>query len=402
MREVAIVSPVRTPVGRFGGTLRDIPAEDLGALVVREAVSRSGVDPERVDEVVLGHGYSSGENPAIGRLCALKADLPLQVTGYQLDRRCSSGLQAILNAAMLVQTDNADVVIAGGAESMSGVEYYTLGARWGGRFGNMQLYDRLIRSREASTPEERFGYINGMIETAQNVANYYEISREEQDEYSLRSHQRAVAASEGGKFKDEIVPVPVPQRRGPPVMFEADEGPRKDTSMESLGKLRPLMKDGSVTAGNSSSQNDAASVCLVVAAEKLDELGLEPMAYLKGWASAGVHPAYMGVGPVPAVNKLFAKTGYGWKDIDLIELNEAFASQVLSVIHQWQAPRDDIHDILNVNGSGISLGHPIAATGARILATMLHEMRRRDAKLGLETMCVGGGQGVAALFELAA
>ncbi len=402
MREVAIVSPVRTPVGRFGGTLRDIPAEDLGALVIREAVSRSGVDPERIDEVVLGHGYSSGENPAIGRLCAMKADLPLQVTGYQLDRRCSSGLQAILNAAMLVQTDNANVVIAGGAESMSGVEYYTLGARWGGRFGNMNLYDRLIRSREASTPEERFGYINGMIETAQNVANYYEISREEQDEYSLRSHQRAVVASESGKFKDEIVPVPVPQRRGPPVMFEADEGPRKDSSMESLAKLRPLMKDGSVTAGNSSSQNDAASVCLVVAAEKLDELGLEPMAYLKGWASAGVHPAYMGVGPVPAVNKLFARTGYGWKDIDLIELNEAFASQVLSVIHQWQAPRDDIHDILNVNGSGISLGHPIAATGARILATMLHEMKRRDAKLGLETMCVGGGQGVAALFKLAA
>ena len=402
MREVAIVSPVRTPVGRFGGTLRDIPAEDLGALVIRETVSRSGVDPERIDEVVLGHGYSSGENPAIGRLCAMKADLPLQVTGYQLDRRCSSGLQAILNAAMLVQTDNADVVIAGGAESMSGVEYYTLGARWGGRFGNMNLYDRLIRSREASTPEERFGYINGMIETAQNVANYYEISREEQDEYSLRSHQRAVAASEDGKFKDEIVPVPVPQRRGPPVMFEADEGPRKDSSMESLAKLRPLMKDGSVTAGNSSSQNDAASVCLVVAADKLDELGLEPMAYLKGWASAGVHPAYMGVGPVPAVNKLFAKTGYGWKDIDLIELNEAFASQVLSVIHQWQAPRDDIHNILNVNGSGISLGHPIAATGARILATMLYEMKRRDAKLGLETMCVGGGQGVAALFERAA
>ena len=402
MREVAIVSPVRTPVGRFGGTLKDIPAEDLGALIIREAVSRSGVDPERIDEVVLGHGYSSGENPAIGRLCAMKADLPLQVTGYQLDRRCSSGLQAILNAAMLVQTDNADVVIAGGAESMSGVEYYTTKARWGGRMGSMTLHDRLVRSREASSPEERFGYIAGMIGTAQNVADHYEISREEQDEYSLRSHQRAVAAVEAGKFKDEIVPVPVPQRRGPPVMFESDEGPRKDTSMESLGKLRPLMKDGSVTAGNSSSQNDAASVCLVVAVDKLDELGLEPMAYLRGWASAGVHPAYMGVGPVPAVNKLFAKTGYGWRDIDLIELNEAFASQVLSVVHQWQAPRDDIHEILNVNGSGISLGHPIAATGARILATMLYEMRRRGSKLGLETMCVGGGQGVAALFELAA
>ena len=185
-------------------------------------------------------------------------------------------------------------------------------------------------------------------------------------------------------------------------MFESDEGPRKDTSIETLGKLRPMMKGGSVTAGNSSSQNDAASVCLVVAVDKLDELGLEPMAYLRGWASAGVHPAYMGVGPVPAVNKLFAKTGYRWRDIDLVELNEAFASQVLSVLHQWQAPRDDIEEILNVNGSGISLGHPIAATGARILATMLHEMRRRGSNLGLETMCVGGGQGVAALFELAA
>ncbi len=402
MREVAIVSPVRTPVGRFGGTLKGIPAEDLGTLVIREAVSRSGVDPERIDEVVLGHGYSSGENPAIGRLCAMKADLPLHVTGYQLDRRCSSGLQAILNASMLVQTENADVVIAGGVESMSGVEYYTTGARWGGRLGSMTLHDRLVRSREASSPEERFGYISGMIETAENVAKKYEIPREEQDEYSLRSHQRAVAASEAGKFKDEIVPVPVPQRRGPPVMFEMDEGPRKDTSMESLGKLRPMMKEGSVTAGNSSSQNDAASVCLVVAVEKLDELGLEPMAYLRGWASAGVHPAYMGIGPVPAVKKLFDKTGYTWQDIDLIELNEAFASQVLSVLQQWQAPRDDIEEILNVNGSGISLGHPIAATGARILSTMLYEMKRRGSKLGLETMCVGGGQGVAALFELAA
>ena len=273
MREVAIVSPVRTPVGRFGGTLKDIPAEDLGALIIRELVSRSGVDPERVDEVVLGHGYPSGENPAIGRLCAMKADLPLHVTGYQLDRRCSSGLQAILNASMLVQTENADVVIAGGVESMSGVEYYTTKARWGGRMGSMTLHDRLVRSREASSPEERFGYIAGMIETAENVAKYYEISREQQDEYSLRSHQRAVAASESGKFKDEIVPVPVPQRRGPPVMFESDEGPRKDTSIETLGKLRPMMKGGSVTAGNSSSQNDAASVCLVVAVDKLDELG---------------------------------------------------------------------------------------------------------------------------------
>ncbi|MEE9199336.1 MAG: acetyl-CoA C-acyltransferase, partial [Dehalococcoidia bacterium] len=333
---------------------------------------------------------------------ALKADLPLEVTGYQLDRRCSSGLQAILNAAMMVQTDNADVVIAGGVESMSNVEYYVTGARWGGRFGSMPLHDRLVRGRETISPEERFGYISGMLETAENLAKKYEISREEQDQYALKSHQRAVAASEGGKFKEEIVPVPVPQRKGDPVMFDTDEGPRKDASLEQLARLKAALPEGSVTAGNSSSQNDAASVCLVVAADKLGELGLEPMAFLRGWASAGVHPAYMGIGPVPAVKKLFGKSGFSWKDIDLIELNEAFASQVLSVLREWEVPQEDVEDILNVNGSGISLGHPIAATGARILATMLHEMKRRNARYGLETMCVGGGQGLAAIFELAA
>ena len=398
MRDVAIVSPVRTPVGRFGGTLRDIPAEELGSLVIKEALSRAGLEGEQVDEVILGHSYPSGENPAIGRLCAMKADLPLEVTGYQLDRRCSSGLQAILNAAMLVQTENADVVVAGGVESMSSAEYYTTKSRWGGRFGSMTFYDRLERARETISPEERFGYISGMLETAENLAKKHEISREEQDEYALRSHQRAVAATEAGKFKDEIVPVPIPQRKGDPVMFDTDEGPRADTSLESLAKLRAVIKDGTVTAGNASSQNDAASVCVVVAADRLDDLGLKPMAYLRGWASAGVHPAYMGIGPVPAVQKLEQKTGVALGDVDLIELNEAFASQVLSVLREWGLPGDD-H--VNVNGSGISLGHPIAATGARILATMLHEMKARKARYGLETMCVGGGQGVAALFELA-
>ena len=399
MREVAIVSPVRTPVGRFGGTLRNVPAEELGALVIREVLERTGLDGERVDEVILGHGYPSGENPAIGRLCALKAGLPIEVPGYQLDRRCSSGLQSILNAAMAIQTENADVVVAGGVESMSSAEYYTTGARWGGRFGSMTFYDRLERARETISPEERFGYISGMLETAENLAKKYEIPREEQDEYALRSHQKAFSAIDEGKFKDEIVPVPVPQRRGDPVMFDTDEGPRKDTSLEQLRKLRPVLNEGTVTAGNASSQNDAAAVCLVVGRDKLDEFGLEPMAFLRGWATAGVHPAYMGIGPVPAVEKLFRKTGLSWDDIDLIELNEAFASQVLSVFREWGLPSDEI---VNVNGSGISLGHPIAATGARILASMLYEMRRRNARYGLETMCVGGGQGVAAVFELAA
>lgn len=399
MREVAIVSPVRTPVGKFGGGLRDVPADELGALVIRELLARTGLDPERVDDVVLGQSYPSGEQPAIGRICSLKAGLPIEVPGYQVDRRCASGLQAILNAAMLVQTDNADAVIAGGVESMSGVEYYTTGARWGGRLGSMELHDRLTRARERSSPDERFGHISGMLETAENLATKYEISREEQDEYALASHRKSVAAQDEGRFAEEIVPVPVPQRRGDPVMFDADEGPRRDTSLDRLARLRPVLKDGTVTAGNASSQNDAAAVCLVVASDKLDELGLEPMAYLRGWAAVGVHPAYMGIGPVPAVKKLFGKTGLTWDDIDLIELNEAFAAQVLSVLREWDLPN---LDHLNVNGSGVSLGHPIAATGARVLATMLYEARRRKTKLALETMCVGGGQGVAAAFELAA
>ena len=399
MRDAAIVSPVRTAVGGFGGSLRGVPAEELGALVIRELLARTGLDPERVDDVVLGQSYPSGENPAIGRLCSLKAGLPIDVPGYQLDRRCASGLQAVLNAAMLVQTGNADVVVAGGVESMSGVEYYTTAARWGGRFGSMELHDRLMRARERSSPDERFGPISGMLETAENLATKYEITREEQDEYALASHRKAVAAQDEGKFADEIVPVPVPQRRGDPVMFDADEGPRRDTSMEKLARLRPVMKDGTVTAGNASSQNDAAAACLVVAADKLDELGLEPMAYLRGWAAVGVHPAYMGIGPVPAVEKLFERTGLTWDDVDLIELNEAFAAQVLAVLREWDLPS---LDGLNVNGSGVSLGHPIAATGARVLATMLYEAKRRNAKIALETMCVGGGQGVAAAFELAA
>ena len=396
MREVAIVSPVRTPVGGFGGSLRGVSAAELASIVIQESLSRAGLEADKVDDVILGHGYPSGENPAIGRLAGLKAGLPIEVPGYQLDRRCSSGLQAILNASMLVQTENADVVIAGGVESMSNAEFYTNETRWGARFGSVTMHDRLNRARETMSPDERFGYISGMIETAENLAKQYEITREEQDEYSLRSHQRAVAASEGGIFADQIVAVPVPQRRGDPVPFAKDEGPRADTSMEVLGRLRPMTRDGSVTAGNASSQNDAASVCLVVAADKLEEFGLKAMGYLRGWAVTGCHPAYMGIGPVGAVSKVMSKVGLSLDDMDLIELNEAFAAQVLSVLREWKLPNEDK---LNVNGSGISLGHPIAATGARILTTLLHEMERRDAQFGLETMCVGGGQGVAAVFE---
>jgi acetyl-CoA C-acetyltransferase len=396
MREVAIVSPVRTAVGNFGGGLKDIPAAELGATVIKAVLEQTGLEPDKIDEVILGHGYPSGEEPAIGRLCALKAGLPIEVPGYQLDRRCSSGLQSILNACMMVQTGNADVVLAGGVESMSRVEFYTTDMRGGSRLGSVTLHDRLTRARATASPEERFGVISGMIETAENLAERHQISREDQDAYALRSHQRAVAAVESGKFAEEIVPVLVPQRRGEPIRFQVDEGPRKDTSLEVLARLRPITAGGTVTAGNASAQNDAASVCLVVAGDQLDALGLKPMAFLRGWAVAGVHPAYMGIGPVPAVQKAFTRAGLTWDDIDLIELNEAFASQVLAVLKEW---RLDNWDKLNVNGSGISLGHPIAATGARILTTLLHEMQRRDARYGLETMCVGGGQGVAAIFE---
>ena len=399
MRRVAIVSPVRTAVGTFGGGLKDVSAAELASTVIKEILNRTGLEADKIDDVILGHGYPNGENPAIGRLAGLKADLPIEVPGYQLDRRCSSGLQAILNASMMVQTDNADVVIAGGVESMSNAEFYVNESRWGARFGSVQFHDRLERARVTIAPEERFGPIpGGMVETAENLAKKYEISREEQDEYAIRSHQRASEAMGSGKFDKEIVSVSVPQRRGDPIDFITDENPRPGTNMESLARLRPVMKDGSVTAGNASSQNDAASVCMVVAEDKLEELGLEPMGYLKGWAVTGCHPAYMGIGPVPSVNKLMDKLGLTLDDMDLIELNEAFASQVLAVLREWKLPNEDI---LNVNGSGISLGHPIAATGARILTTLLHEMERRDVQFGLETMCVGGGQGVAAIFERA-
>ncbi len=396
MREVAIVAPVRTAVGGFGGTMKGVSAAELGSIVIQEALSRAGLDADKVDDVILGHGYPSGENPAIGRLALLKAGLPIEVPGYQLDRRCSSGLQAILNACMMVQTENADVVIAGGVESMSNAEFYVNESRWGARFGSITLHDRLARARETISPEDRFGVISGMVETAENLAKQYEISREEQDEYSLRSHERAVAAQESGKFDSQIVPIEIPQRRGDPIIFDKDEGPRGDSSMDVLGRLRPVMKDGTVSAGNASSQNDAASVCLVVAEDKLEELGLEAMGFLKGWVVTGCHPATMGIGPVPAVSKLMDKTGMSLEDMDVIELNEAFAAQVLAVLREWKLPN---HDNLNVNGSGISLGHPIAATGARILTTLLNEMEARDAQFGLETMCVGGGQGVAAMFE---
>ena len=396
MRRAAIVSPLRTPVGAFGGALRPVTMEELGTVALKALVERSGVDPERIDDVILGHAYGSGEAPALGRWCALNADYPISVAGMEMERRCGSGLMAIATAAMMVQTGSADVVVAGGVESMSNCEYYTTTQRWGMRAGSTTLHDRLDRGRVRSQPEWRFGKISGMIETADNLAADYGITREEADAYALRSHQRAVAAWEEGRFADEIVTVPVTPRRGDPVPFERDEGVRAEASMASLGKLRPILKDGVTTAGNASQQNDAAAACLVVAEDKLAELGLTPMAWFVNWAVAGCDPSRMGIGPVPATEKLFRRTGLSLDDMDLVELNEAFATQVLAVLKAWNW---NDPDRLNVNGSGISLGHPIGATGGRILATMLHELERRKGRYALETMCIGGGQGIAALFE---
>jgi acetyl-CoA C-acetyltransferase len=398
MRRAAIVSPIRTPVGKFLGGLASIPAGELAAIVVKELVARTKVDPDRIDDVVFAQGYASGEAPCIARWAALAADLPVTVPGYQLDRRCGSGLQAIVDAAMMVQTGAADVVIAGGVESMSNVEYYSTDMRSGARSGSSTMHDRLLRGRVMSQPVSRFGVITGMIETAENLARDYQISREECDAYAAESHQRATRAWAEGKFDDELVKVAVPQKRGEPVMFAKDEGIREDATAQSLAALKPIEKGGVVTAGNASQQNDAASACLVVAEDKLKELDLEPMGYLVGWAAAGCEPSRMGIGPVPAVERLFKRTGLGWKDIGVVELNEAFAPQVLAVLKGWGW---DDRDKLNVNGSGISLGHPIGATGGRILANLLREMKRRDERYGLETMCIGGGQGMAAVVERA-
>lgn len=397
MRRAAIVSPLRTPVGKFLGAMKDIPAGELAATVIKALVARTNVDAARIDDVVFAQGYGNGEAPCIARWAALAAGLPVSVPGYQLDRRCGSGLQAVIDAAMMVQTGAADVVLAGGVESMSNVEYYSTDMRSGARAGSSVMHDRLIRGRVMSQPVARFGEISGMIETAENLARDYDISRQACDEYALMSHQRAAAAWQAGKFDDELVPISIPQRRGEALVFNRDEGFRADASIESLSALRPL-EGGVVTAGNASQQNDAAAACLVVAEDKLEELGLEPMGWLVGWAAAGCDPSRMGIGPVPAVERLFARTGLGWNDIDLVELNEAFAPQVLAVLKGWGW---DDRDRLNVNGSGISLGHPIGATGGRILANLLRELQRRDARYGLETMCIGGGQGLAAIFERA-
>jgi acetyl-CoA C-acetyltransferase len=356
-REAVICEPLRTPVGRFGGVFRDVPATVLAATVIAEIVRRTGLRGEDVDDVIMGQCYPNGEAPAIGRVAALDAGLPVDVPGLQVDRRCGSALQAVINGCMQVQTGAAELVLAGGVNH--------------------------------AVP-------GGMLETAENLRRAYAIPRADQDELALRSHALAVAAQQDGRFAQEIVGVPVKDG-----MVTLDEHPRADTTLETLGRLRAIMgrtdAEATVTAGNASGQNDGAAVCIVTHPQRAAELGLTPMGRLVSWAVAGVPPATMGIGPVPSTARALTRAGLTLDDLDLIELNEAFASQVLAVLREWRL-RDGLERV-NVNGSGISLGHPVGATGARILTTLLREMERRDARYGLETMCIGGGQGLAAVFE---
>ena len=395
-----ICAPVRTPIGRYGGMFKSLTAVELGVAALRGLLQRNGIPAESVQDVILGHCYPSSEAPAIGRVVALDAGLPVTVPGMQVDRRCGSGLQAVIQACMQVASGANDLVIAGGAESMSNVAFHSTDMRWGGARGGITVHDGLARGR-TTAGGKNYPVPGGMLETAENLRRQYAISRVEQDALAVRSHQKAVAAQRSGVLADEIVPVMVSSRTGDQVI-DTDEHPRADTTVETLGKLKPVLgkndPDATVTAGNSSGQNDAASMCVVTTPERAAELGLAPLVRLVSWGVAGVPPNVMGIGPVPATEVALAKAGLALADIDLIELNEAFAAQALACTREWKFTDGD-WERTNVRGSGISLGHPVGATGGRMLATLARELQLRDARYGLETMCIGGGQGLAAVFE---
>ncbi|GAB2963694.1 acetyl-CoA C-acetyltransferase [Amycolatopsis acidiphila] len=402
MREVVICDPVRTPVGVDGGMFSGLTAADLATQALRGLMSRTGLGEGDVDDVVLGYCYPTSEAPAIGRVAALNAGLGTGVAGMQLDRRCGSGLQAVLQSALTVGQGWADVIVAGGVEAMSQAEYYALGLRTGVRGEKLELVNRIARGR-TTAGGTHFPVPGGMLETAENLRAEYAVSREEQDEFALASQEKAVAATKTGAFTDEIVPVTVPAtRRAPASVISLDEHPRPGLTMADLARLRPVRlaedPESTVTAGNACGQSDGAALSVVTTAEKAAELGLTPYLRIVSSAVAGVPPRIMGIGPVPAVAKALDRAGLTLADIDLIEVNEAFAVQVIACLREWKCTAAD-HERLNVNGSGISLGHPAGATGARILATLAHEMRRRGSRYGLETMCMGGGQGLATIFE---
>jgi 3-oxoadipyl-CoA thiolase len=401
VREAWLVEALRTPVGRYGGALASVRPDDLAALVVRAVVDRSGIDPALVEDVVLGAANQAGEdNRNVGRMAALLAGLPLEVAGQTVNRLCGSGLQAINAAAQAIAVGDGDVFIAGGVESMTRAPYvmgkpespYDRGAR--------ELYDTTLGWRFTNPKLAEAHYPYSMGETAENVVERYgekyDVSRERQDAFALRSHQRAIAAADGGFFDDQLVPVAVPQKKGDPIVVARDEHPRADTSLEALGKLRPAFREGgSVTPGNASGINDGAAATLVVEAGRARELGLKPLARIVSTGVAGVNPAIMGVGPVPASRKALARAGIEVGDLDLIELNEAFASQSLVCIDELGLDPEKV----NVNGGSIAIGHPLGSTGARLMTILVHELRRRGGRYGLVTMCIGVGQGIATVVE---
>lgn len=391
MAEAVIVSAVRTAVGRFGGALAQIPAVELGKEVIKEALRRAGINGQLVDEVIMGNVLQAGlgQNPA--RQSAIKAGIPQEVPSMTINKVCGSGLRAVGLASQLIMAGEAEVIVAGGMESMSLAPYLVEKARWGCRMGNTQFVDAMIKDGLWCA----FNDVHMGI-TAENIAAKYGLSREEQDAFALDSHMKAIAAIDAGRFKDEILPISVPKKKGDPVIFDTDEGPRRDTSLEALAKLKPVFKkDGTVTAGNASGINDGAAAVVVMSAKKAEELGVKPLFSIRSTASAGVDPAYMGLGPIPSSRKALAKAGLTVQDLDLVEANEAFAAQALAVIKELELPTDKV----NVNGGAVALGHPIGASGARILVTLLYEMKRRQSKYGLATLCIGGGQGTAMVVE---
>jgi len=390
-REAVIVSAVRTPIGTFNGGLKDVSATRLGGIAIKAALERAGVEPGQVDEVIMGNVLQAGlgQNPA--RQAAVQANIPIEVPSFTVNKVCGSGLKAVHLAAQAILLGDADIVVAGGMENMSQSPYLLEKARTGFRMGDQRLVDSMIRDGLWCA----FGDCHMGI-TAENLCEKYGLSREELDAFAVRSQEKAAAALSKGIFKEEIVPVEVPQPKGAPVVVDTDENPRPGTNLESLGKLRPAFKpDGKVTAGNASSINDGAAALVIMSAETAEKRGLKPLAVIRANASAGGDPAIMGIGPVPATRKALQKAGLSLDDLDLVEANEAFAAQSLAVLKELGLNPD----IVNVNGGAIALGHPIGASGARVLVTLLHEMRRRDARYGLATLCIGGGQGVATIVE---
>ncbi|AAO34954.1 acetyl-CoA acetyltransferase [Clostridium tetani] len=390
MKEVVIVSAVRTAMGKFGGTLKDVPAVELGATVIKEAINRAGIKPEIIDEVIMGNVIQAGLGQSPGRQAAVKAGIPVEVPAFTLNKVCGSGLRAVGLAAQMIKAGDADVVIAGGMENMSAAPYVLPNARWGQRMFDGKMVDTMVKD---GLWESFNDYHMGM--TAENIAEKWELTREMQDEFACASQNKAEKAIKEGKFKDEIVPVVIKTRKGE-VVFDTDEFPRFGATVESLAKLKPAFKkDGTVTAGNASGINDGAAALVIMSAEKAEELGLKPLAKIASYGSKGLDPAYMGYGPVGATKVALEKAGWKVEDLDLIEANEAFASQSLAVAKDLGFDMEKV----NVNGGAIALGHPVGCSGARILVTLLHEMQRRDSKKGLATLCIGGGMGTALLVE---